>query len=211
MKKTTILFSLAIGAMALVSSCAKHDENSPGLEFMPDMYRSPSYESNMAYVKRSNGDTIQANRLPANGTIPRGFMPYPYPNTADGYNEAGLNLRNPLAVNDVNLKQGEELYGKFCVHCHGTAGQGDGAVGLKLPGAPPAYTSAAIMSLPEGKMFHSITYGKGLMGAHTTQLNKDERWKVIMYVRKLQYPNGMPVATVDSTATKKELKETNSK
>ena len=211
MKKTTILFPLAIGAMALVSSCAKHDENSPGLEFMPDMYRSPSYESNMAYVKRSNGDTIQANRLPANGTIPRGFMPYPYPNTADGYNEAGLNLRNPLAVNDVNLKQGEELYGKFCVHCHGTAGQGDGAVGLKLPGAPPAYTSAAIMSLPEGKMFHSITYGKGLMGAHTTQLNKDERWKVIMYVRKLQYPNGMPVATVDSTATKKELKETNSK
>jgi mono/diheme cytochrome c family protein len=206
MKKTVLLFSLAVGAMAFVSSCAKHDENSPGIEFMPDMYRSPSYESNMAYVKRSNGDTISANRLPAEGTIPRGFMPYPYPNTADGYNEAGLNLHNPLTVNDANVKTGEELYGKFCVHCHGAAGQGDGAVGLKLPGAPPSYTSAAIMALPEGKMFHSITYGRGLMGSHTTQLNKEERWKVIMYIHKLQYPNGMPTAVVDSTAAKKEIK-----
>jgi mono/diheme cytochrome c family protein len=208
MKKTTLLFSLAVGAMVFITSCAKHDENSPGLEFMPDMYRSPSLESNMAYVKRANGDTVQANRLPVEGTIPRGFMPYPYPNTTQGYEDAGMYLHNPLLVNEANTKQGEELYGKYCVHCHGAAGQGDGAVGQKLPGAPPAYTSAAIMALPEGKMFHSITYGKGLMGSHTTQLNKEERWKVIMYVHKLQYPNGMPTtAAVDSTAAKKDLKE----
>jgi len=32
-------------------------------------------------------------------------------------------------------------------------------------------------------MFHTITYGKGLMGAHASQLNKEERWKLVHYIR----------------------------
>ena len=38
-----------------------------------------------------------------------------------------------------------------------------------------------------GGIFHVITYGKGAMGAHASQLNKIERWKVAMYVRTLQH------------------------
>jgi mono/diheme cytochrome c family protein len=57
------------------------------------------------------------------------------------------------------------LYGKFCVHCHGDAGKGDGKVGAKLPGPPPAY-DGALKNLSEGKMFYSISYGKGTMGPH---------------------------------------------
>jgi len=109
-----------------------------------------------------------------------------YANDTAGYANAGRYLHNPLEKNDINLKKGEDLYGKFCVHCHGTTGQGDGPVGLKLPGAPPSYTGAVLMALPEGKMFHTITYGKNLMGSHASQLTVDERWKIIMYVHKLQ-------------------------
>jgi len=188
-KKVTRIISL----MTLFScvtigftSCEKHDANSPGVEFMPDMYRSPSLESNMSYVSFKNGDTLMANRLPVAGTIARGYMPYLYANDTAGYANAGRYLHNPLEKNDINLKKGEDLYGKFCVHCHGTTGQGDGPVGLKLPGAPPSYTGAVLMALPEGKMFHTITYGKNLMGSHASQLTVDERWKIIMYVHKLQ-------------------------
>ena len=201
------LFSvMAIG----FTSCTKHDPNSPGVEFMPDMYRSPSLESNMAYISLTTGDTIQANRLPVKGTIARGYMPYMYGNDTAGYANAGRYLRNPLNRNEANLKHGEELYGKFCVHCHGAAGQGDGLVGGKLPGAPPSYTSAALKALPEGKIFHSITYGKGLMGAHSPMLTQEERWKLVLYVQKLQYPEGMPsatAATTDSTATVAKVEE----
>jgi hypothetical protein len=40
--------------------------------------------------------------------------------------------------------------------------------------------------MPEGKMFHSITYGRNIMGSYASQLNPEERWKVIMFVQTLQ-------------------------
>lgn len=176
------------GVVAIsVTSCSKHDENSPGVEFMPDMYRSPSLESNLyTLVKNEDGtyDTVISNREPVAGTVARGYMPYSIPNTPEGY-EAAAQLKSPLKVNDDNLKQGEELYGKYCVHCHGAGGEGDGLVGGKLPGAPPSYKTT-LKDLPEGKIFHSVTYGKGLMGSHSGQLSQEERWKVVMYVQKLQ-------------------------
>ena len=65
-------------------------------------------------------------------------------------------------------------------------------------------------------MFHSITYGKGLMGQHASQLNQLERWQIIEYVKLLQQgvtepefdANDMLVtkavapAATDSTTTK---------
>ena len=145
----------------------------------------------MAYTSLETGEIVgQANRLPVAGTIARGYMPYIYGNDTSGYANSGRHLRNPLANNEANLKEGEELYGKFCVHCHGATGQGDGLVAGKLPGAPPSYTSAALKNLPEGKIFHVITYGKGLMGPHASLLTQEERWKVVLFVQKLQNPGG---------------------
>jgi mono/diheme cytochrome c family protein len=202
-KKAKFISIIAIlGCVSIaVTSCGKKDKNSPGVEFMPDMYRSPSLESNMAYVSTVSGDTLQANMLPVTGSVARGYMPYAYPNTPDGYEAAGVNLRNPLQASETSLKEGEVLYGKYCVHCHGAGGEGDGLVGTKLPGPPPGYST--LKNLPDGKMFHSITYGKGLMGAHAPLVSKDERWKLVLYIRKLQFPNGVQTAsTTDSTAVK---------
>jgi mono/diheme cytochrome c family protein len=205
-KKVTKVISLmaVFGCVAIAfTSCDKHDANSPGVEFMPDMYRSPSLESNMAYVTIENGketgDTLQANRMPVAGTVARGYIPYALPNTAEGY-EASAGLRNPLQNNEANLKKGEEMYGKFCVHCHGAGGEADGLVAGKLPGPPPTYSS--LKNLAEGKMFHTITYGKGLMGAHAPLMSQEERWQVVLYIQKLQFPNGKPAAS-DTTATAK--------
>jgi mono/diheme cytochrome c family protein len=213
MKKITNIIAViaVLGSVSIaVTSCGKHDPNSPGVEYMPDMYRSPSFETNsFSLIAHTDGtfDTIETNRLPVAGTIARGFLPYPYSNDTTGYANAGKYLHDPLPVTEANVNEGEALFGKYCVHCHGTTGQGDGKVAGKLPGPPPSYTGPVLMALPEGKMFHTITYGKNLMGSHASQLSKDERWKVIMYIHKLQYPNGMPVAAVaDSTASKKEIK-----
>ncbi len=203
MNKVTKIISLmaVFGCVAIaVSSCGKKDPNSPGVEFMPDMYRSPSLETNMAYVDMNTGDTLQANRLPVAGTIARGYMPYTFANTPEGYEAAKVGAHNPLEKNDKNTKDGEELYGKFCVHCHGATGMGDGAVGLKLPGAPPAYTAADKINMTEGELFQIITYGKGLMGSHASQVSQEERWKLVLYVQHLQHPNGIAAPVADSTA-----------
>jgi hypothetical protein len=45
-----------------------------------------------------------------------------------------------------------------------------------------------LKNLPEGKIFHTLTYGKGTMGSHASQLTQEERWKLVFYVQKLQGP-----------------------
>jgi mono/diheme cytochrome c family protein len=184
--------------LAGISSCGKRDANSPGFEYMPDMYRSPSLE--YYQVHTVDGDTLQNAMLPVPGTVARGYIPYMYPNTPEGYEAAGNMLHNPLPADrreDWEM-EGAEIYSKFCIQCHGASGMGDGKVGLKLPGPPPAYSSAAIKNLPEGKIFHSITYGKNLMGAHQSLLSQEERWKLVYYIQKLQ---GSSKTASDSTKT----------
>ena len=196
--------TFAVMLVAGFTSCGKKDANSPGFEFMPDMYRSPSLE----YYQTHTIDGMVENnaKLPVKGTVARGFMPYPYPNTPEGYEKAGANLKNPLTVKsrEEYEKEGEVIYGKFCVHCHGASGAGDGKVADKLPGPPPAY-SGALKNLSEGKIFHSITYGKGTMGSHSSQLTQEERWKLVYFVQKLQGPKEAPVA--DSLKTEPVTKK----
>ena len=61
----TIKLSLATSCVALLmagfSSCGKKDANSPGVEFMPDMYRSPSLE--YYSVHTVDGDTINLSLI----------------------------------------------------------------------------------------------------------------------------------------------------
>jgi mono/diheme cytochrome c family protein len=199
---STIRFAFGLAFAGLIiaglSSCGKKDENSPGVEFMPDMYRSPSVE--YYNVNVVDGDTINEAMMPVKGSVARGFMPYVYANTPEGFESAQNNLHSPMAAGDREKweKDGAELYGKFCIHCHGASGAGDGKVGGKLPGPPPAYSG--IQGLTEGRIFHVITYGKGMMGAHASIVNQEERWKLVAYVQKLQGAKGTGTAT-DSTKT----------
>ena len=188
-------------AIVFVVAC-NDDPKSPGYEYMPDMYRSPSYETNSSNPNFSDSMTA---RKPVPGTIPRGFMPYPYPNTKEGYEAAGKELKNPLMHNDVNLAEGKRLFENFCIHCHGAQGMGDGLVTTHGFPPPPAY-SGALKDLPEGKMFHTITYGKNLMGSHASQLNQEERWKIIMYVQTLQKLGQSDSAMTASTDSTKKHK-----
>jgi hypothetical protein len=89
--KNLKLFTCGAFAVMLVAgftSCGKKDANSPGFEFMPDMYRSPSVENYGTYI--IGDDTLNSAMLPVKGTIARGYMPYVYPNTVEGYEQAGL-------------------------------------------------------------------------------------------------------------------------
>ena len=176
-----------VAAVFSFTSCK--DENGLAPEYMPDMYRSPSMETYVDYgeLRGKQGDSTIINtmtaRLPVEGTIPRGFQPYAYENTPEGYESAGTSLKNPITFNDEIGKDGKELYGMFCVHCHGKTGQGDGSIvqNDKFPPLPVKFAPG--LAISEGKMFHTITYGKGLMGPHASQLNKEERWKLVHYIR----------------------------
>ncbi len=200
--KTTHLFIASLIALCF-SSCVT-DPNSPGLEYMPDMYRSPAIEAYVDYgfdefkpgmtaEKADSMRLVQSVRIPVDGTIPyRGAdqlafnAPYPYPNTTDGYEAAGAGFKSPLPTTEENQAAGQALFEKFCIQCHGEKGAGDGSITQKAGGKYPAVPSyESRKGLAEGKMFHTLTYGKGLMGSHAYILNQKERWQVIQYVKIL--------------------------
>lgn len=214
-----------ISVVALLAAACSSDPDSPGLEYMPDMYRSPAIEPYVDYAE-VKGSINEKQKLKVSAKVPPRFtIPYwgtdsatvhimlPYWRKApiDANKMHGLygwirstNL-DPLAeynasavdVNPLKLKDsltaakifadGKYLYTINCQHCHGEKGDGQGPMVTS-----GAYTGAAILTgltIPEGQMFYSIYYGKNMMGAHNSLLNKKEIWTLVHYVRKFQDKN----------------------
>ncbi len=202
MKKTTYTLlafgTIAVAVSTLFGSCAKDSEDSPGYEYMPDMYRSPSVETNgISYWTDSilvNGkwvanDSINmGNMLPPEGTIPVGFTPFPYANDSAGDAQAIAFWNNPFPHSNQLEEEGKVLYERFCVNCHGAKGDGNGNLveSGKYSAKPPSYLDRfKENNLSDGHVYHVITYGKGNMGSHASQLLPEERWKVVAYVERL--------------------------
>jgi len=164
--------------LVFIVSC-KRNPLSPGLEYMPDMYRQNSVRA----YEGVNGEPAMRHLPP--GVIPQNEYVYNIPNTPEGYQMAA-HIKNPLPATDSIIQMGKFYYERFCTPCHGASGQGDGKV-VTIGGfpPPPSYTSPNLMNLPEGQMFHSITYGKNLMPSHAYQLTPYQRWMVIHYIKKV--------------------------
>jgi mono/diheme cytochrome c family protein len=201
-------FLVLVSFFSVLASC-NDDPKKPGYEYMPDMYRSPDYETNSMNPLFADSSS---DRQPVEGTIARGNaiysdfdrLPYPYPNTPEGYEAAGAGLHNPLEKTDINMKEGKRLYDNYCTHCHGEKGMGDGLVAQHNGPKPPAYSSDQLKNLPEGKMFHTTQFGKNMMGQHASQLSATQRWKIVMYVQTLQNVAGTDTA---ADSAKKDMAE----
>ena len=177
---------------------------------MPDMYRSAAIEAYVDYgvVAGVEIDSLKykiSARKPVKGTISfttdSAKVAFQFPlsyaspsEDAEAYEKATRDLKNPIAYSQEVEEEGKILYQKFCANCHGANGGGDGKVvewgNFPTPGAYNVKHKAAT----EGQMFYSITYGKGLMGAHASLLSKEERWKIVHYVRTLQNDGKNPLA-----------------
>ncbi len=182
MKVLTVL-GAGVYFTLLFSSCTRNNPNSSGVEYMPDMYRSPSYEDNS--MNPFFADSL-TDRVPVKGTVPVGFVPDPFPNTPDGWKDAAEYLKDPFPATKEIQEEGKAIFNIYCIHCHGANGMGDGTVAGKLPGPPPAYSGPQLKDITEGEMYQTLEYGKGLMGSHAGQLSVNQRWKIIRYVQVLQ-------------------------
>jgi mono/diheme cytochrome c family protein len=136
-------------------------------------------------------------REPAPNTVSRnahGWLPYSLPDDSTGLRLADR-LTSPLDSGAAVLAQGKVLYETYCDHCHGAKGAGDGkvATGVTVDGKEkkayagvPNYKADALKNITEGHIFHVITYGKGLMKPHGSQVSPEDRWKIARYVKSLQ-------------------------
>ncbi len=173
-----ILFSM------ILNGCNR-DRNNPGWDYFPDMFYSTAYETFSENPNFTDGMTM---REPVQGTVPRDFTPFEYTNDPESRIRAGIELVNPFLPTTDILVRGKEVYTVFCTGCHGIKGDGEGRLftsglySLK----PKTLTGSTAVQLKDGEIFHTITLGLGFMGAHGSQIRPDDRWKLVLYVRKLQ-------------------------
>ncbi|MFL5743859.1 MAG: c-type cytochrome [Niastella sp.] len=213
MKKLSIVSVLVLAVVAW--SCNEDVRRTPGHVYMPDMAYSRAYET-YAPIDTLAKQGIHYNRLPVAGTIKRGeLLPFPLAKDKAGDTSnyvASTHITNPLpALDAVKMKEAERLYLVNCGICHGTALDGNGPLykGGEGPfSAAPANLGSGpkYVSMPEGQMFYSVTYGKGQMGSYASQLSTTQRWMVIHYIKSKQGGGKQAEAAApasDSTAAAK--------
>jgi mono/diheme cytochrome c family protein len=181
------------------TSCIRNS-NSPGRQYMPDMVDPVAYDAGSPNPIFRDGKT---NQFAPEGSLARGKYIYPLADTE--YVKAASLITNPFVFTKEEIDgEGKYLYTVNCAICHGDKGDGQGyLVEINKFPPPPSYLSEPLLSLPEGQRYHTLMYGKNMMGSYATQLDHRERWLVLSYVKSLQNASKPATTTVtDSTKTK---------
>ena len=211
---TRIIPATIITAAFLFAGCDSKRE--PGKTYVPDMAYSRAYESfaNRDSTKftmdmfKKGGNMIFFNNLPPAGTIKRGeLFPYTLPNDSNGYKMSSM-VKNPydsIVISKAQMAEAGRLFNVNCAICHGASGVANGPIASGgYVGGVANLTAEAYIKMSDGTMFHSITYGKGLMGSYASQVTRAQRWMIVKYIRTLQ-PNAdssKSVAPKDTIAKK---------
>ncbi len=147
---------------------------------IPRGYTGASIEGN---VKALRGETVAYR--------PNDFVPYYYGDSEEERLRAIEEIvDNPYPITDAGLERGKELYDIYCGICHGKKGDGAGFLvredGGKYPVQPANFLLADFVEASNGRYYHTIMYGRNMMGSYTDKLGYEERWQVIHYIRSLQ-------------------------
>jgi len=179
MSRRSIIFAVVLVTLV---SCDR-SRSSTGWDYMPDMYYSNAYES---YTSNPNFEDNLTLRTPVEGTVPREMVPFAWEKTDEDRIAAGEALVNPWESTEENLKQGNELYDIFCLSCHGVQGDGMGYLftSKRYIYPPASLVEDQVKEMKDGALYHSITVGFGIMGAHGGMIRPDDRWKIILHIRE---------------------------
>ncbi len=163
MKKFGFLAFLFVGCIP--------DGNQTKLQYMPDMADSPAVKAQLDYLD------------PPEGSIATNAIFY----AKDSTEAEGL-FKNPFLGRpneEADRRKGKDLYLGFCTPCHGTGAKGDGSVTDKYP-KPPDLTTLAYQKRQDGFFYHTITKGVRNMPGYGHSITSDERWRIVLHLRKLQ-------------------------
>ncbi|MGZ3794637.1 MAG: c-type cytochrome [Bdellovibrio sp.] len=186
--KDVVKLSMGVAAAGLtalaLSSCGPRG-NKPNVEVIQDMMESPA-------IKAQEYDETSPNhsgmRVPPEHTVPVGFKPYRYGVDA----EASSKNPNPLAgkMDDETLITGQKYFETNCAICHGSKGEGavaaNTSVSQTMALKPPPIVSDKVKAWTDGRLYHVLTMGQGVMGPYASHIPQKYRWQVVNYIRFLE-------------------------
>lgn len=172
---------------------------------------------------------MRAMRQPVTGSVPFGHLEVDsefFQGAKDGQSSTKDGEENldayvtefpaELTVDEEFLVRGKQRFEIYCSACHGYAGQGDGLVNARAMalGQSGKATWTTAKSLhdpvvkdpkqnPVGRLYDTISNGRGTMGPYRAQITPKDRWAIVAYIKALQ-TTGLPaksglVEAADST------------
>lgn len=155
----------------------------PPIEVFPDMDRQSKFKSQSPTDFFQDG---RADRMPVEGSV---SFDMPLKNTyfASGKmgDKWGDGMPSEIKLDEAFMARGQERYHINCAVCHGLTGKGDGVTSKYGLVGIADLTQQTFVNMEDGNIFHTITYGKGQMGAYP-HISIQDRWAIIAYIRALQ-------------------------
>src|SRR5437660_1470374 len=94
-----------------------------------------------------------------------------------------VHMKNPYSGQQTAVSAGSRIYATNCSSCHGSHGQGNGAM--------PALSQGPTQLASDGEVFWFITTGavdKGMPSWST--LSERQRWELVTYLKSLKSSRG---------------------
>lgn len=64
-------------------------------------------------------------------------------------------------------------------------GLGDGPVTKRGVPPPPSLLTENVINMKDGQLYFIISHGKGNMASYRSQVQRNDRWKVIQFLRTM--------------------------
>lgn len=180
---------------------------SGGINQTDSQWTNDMAQQNSVKAQEGSQEGEMLMRTPPEGTRARNRSYYPFQGDPI---QAGETLKNPLPPTGEILAQGQQYYERYCIYCHGPKGDvGEGASVVPKMAIPPvSLLTDKAKGYSDGRLYHIIHEGQGLMGSYSWQLSGPEQvlmsqwineeestapykgfqriWAVVHYVRSLQ-------------------------
>lgn len=184
-----LLILAAVGLTYVAGFRYDHSGNpsrKPPIELFPDMDRQPKLrpQTDSAFVGWDDG---LSSRKTLEGTVARG-SDYEINELTTGRVPGSTNFVEvlPVKITESLLQRGKHEFTIYCTPCHGQQGDGKGVTSKLGMAAVANLHDARIVGLADGDLFNTITAGKNLMGGYGSNIDIQDRWAVIAYLRALQ-------------------------
>jgi mono/diheme cytochrome c family protein len=185
------LVALSLVPFGLIASARQATPDKPQFHIVPNMDFQAYYKPQRVNEFFADG---RADREPVEGTVAVGDLredDHLYRGKVAG--AWALTLPDAIDADEATMARGEERFGIYCAPCHGQDGSGDGMVHRRAFALkegtwvkPTNLSSAKIVEQPIGQLFHSLSNGIRNMPAYGHQIEVEDRWAILLYLRALQ-------------------------
>ncbi|HEX4122922.1 MAG TPA: cytochrome c [Verrucomicrobiae bacterium] len=195
-----IFFVTGLATVGILGFRGSHTRRPP-LELFPDMVRQNR-------VRPETPSEFFPDRM-STRLIPAGTVPHDGPYLANGevlkvdgkpvyaYEDSPVNTGrvpgttnfvpvNPMPITHQLMERGQQRYQINCMPCHGPDGDGKGITSKYGMVGMANFHDKRLIDMADGEIFNTITYGKNLMGSYGANVEVEDRWAIIAYVRALE-------------------------